>query len=76
MGGPIRDHGPGRRGSEIRAFLGDAIERGRLGLAALLQHIDPVADQDNARAVGGFYHAILSGLLVQWLTDPTARRRA
>jgi AcrR family transcriptional regulator len=55
---------------EIRAFLGDAIERGRLGLAALLQHIDPVADQDNARAVGGFYHAILSGLLVQWLTDP------
>lgn len=55
---------------EIRAFLGDAIERGRLGLAALLQHLDPVADEDNARAVGGLYHAILSGLLVQWLTDP------
>ncbi|MGH3930790.1 MAG: hypothetical protein ACRDTF_12515, partial [Pseudonocardiaceae bacterium] len=23
-----------------------------------------------AQAVGGFYHALLSGVLVQWLTDP------
>jgi hypothetical protein len=55
---------------EVRAFLAVAMERGRLGLAELFQHLDPVADGDSARAVGGFYHSILSGLLVQWLTDP------
>jgi BetI-type transcriptional repressor, C-terminal len=66
--------------SEVRAFLADAMERGRLGLAELFQHLDPVADADSARAVGGPYHAILSGILVQWLTDPdrapTARELA
>ena len=46
------------------------MERGRSGLAELIQHLDRVADGDSARAVGGLYHAILSGLLVRWLTDP------
>jgi BetI-type transcriptional repressor, C-terminal len=56
--------------AKVRAFPADAMERCRLGLAELIQHLDPVADGDRARAVGGLYHAILSGLLVQWLTDP------
>jgi len=56
--------------AKVRAFPADAMERGRLGLAELIQHLDPVADGDRARAVGGLYHAILSGLLLQWLTDP------
>lgn len=59
------DHAP-----EVREFLAAAQQRGRLGLAALLQNIDPGAEQAKAHAVGGFYHALLSGLLVQWLTDP------
>lgn len=58
------------RAPEVREFLADAQQQGRLGLAALLQHIDPEAEPDKARAVGGFYHALLSGMLVQWLTDP------
>lgn len=55
---------------EIRAFLADAQQRGRLGLAALLQNIDPSVEAEKAQAVGGFYHALLSGMLVQFLTDP------
>lgn len=55
---------------EIRQFLADAQQRGRLGLAQLLQNIDPAVEPDKARVVGGFYQALLSGMLVQWLTDP------
>ncbi len=58
------------RAPEIREFLADAQQQGRLGLASLLQSIDPAVDEGKARAVGGFYHALLSGVLVQWLTDP------
>lgn len=55
---------------EIREFLADAQHQARMGLAALLQHIDLDAEGEKARKVGGFYHALLSGVLVQWLTDP------
>ncbi|MGH3907644.1 MAG: TetR/AcrR family transcriptional regulator [Pseudonocardiaceae bacterium] len=58
------------RAPEIREFLADAQQQGRLGLASLLQNIDPAVDEGKAHAVGGFYHALLSGVLVQWLTDP------
>ena len=58
------------RAPEIREFLAEAQQRGRLGLAALLQNIDPTVEKEKAQAVGGFYHALLSGVLVQWLTDP------
>lgn len=58
------------RAPEIREHLADAQQQGRLGLAFLLQGIDPVAEPARAQAVGGFYHALLSGVLVQWLTDP------
>jgi hypothetical protein len=56
----------------VREFLANAQQQGRLGLASLLQNIDPAVDQDKAQAVGGFYHALLSGVLVQWLTTRTA----
>ncbi len=58
------------RAPDIREFLADAQRQGRLGLASLLQNIDPAVDAEKARVVGGFYHALLSGVLVQWLTDP------
>lgn len=58
------------RAPELREFLADAQRQGRQGLAALLQNIDPAVEQEKARVVGGFYHALLSGVLVQWLTDP------
>lgn len=55
---------------EIRELLADAQQQVRMGLASLLQNIDPAVDEEKAQAVGGFYHALLSGVLVQWLTDP------
>lgn len=58
------------RAPEVREFLANAQQQGRLGLASLLQNINPAVEQDKAQAVGGFYHALLSGVLVQWLTDP------
>lgn len=36
----------------------------------MLQNVDPAVEKEKAQVVGGFYHALLSGLLVQWLTDP------
>lgn len=58
------------RTPQLREFLADAQHQGRLGLASLLQNIDPAVEGEKARIVGGFYHALLSGVLVQWLTDP------
>jgi AcrR family transcriptional regulator len=58
------------RAPEVRAFLGDALQQGRLGLASLFQGIDPVRDEHTAWMVGSFYQAMMSGVIVQWLTDP------
>ncbi|WP_433217453.1 TetR/AcrR family transcriptional regulator [Dactylosporangium sp. CS-047395] len=40
------------------------------GLAALFHGIDPEAEPERARVVGGFYHALLTGVVVQHLTVP------
>lgn len=58
------------RAPELRRFLADAIQEGRLGLAALFDHIDPAADAKKAQVVGSFYQALMSGVMVQWATDP------
>lgn len=58
------------RAPEMREFLADAQQQGRVGLASLLHNIDPTVEEEKAQAIGGFYHALLSGVLVQWLTDP------
>jgi AcrR family transcriptional regulator len=58
------------RAPEIRRFLADAVQQARLGLASTLANIDPAAEPAKAQVVGGFYQAMLSGLLVQQLTDP------
>jgi AcrR family transcriptional regulator len=58
------------RSPEVRAFLADALQEGREGLAALFQNIDPAIDPQAARVVGSFYQALLSGVWVQWLIDP------
>jgi AcrR family transcriptional regulator len=54
----------------VREALAEGIQEGRLAWASLLQGIDPAADQKTAWAVGSFYQALLSGILVQWLIDP------
>ncbi len=55
---------------EIRAFLAEALQQGRLGLAALFQNVDATQDEKLARTVGSFYQALMSGVIVQWLIDP------
>jgi len=58
------------RAPEVRAFLADALQQGRLGLAQLFQGIDPVSDEHTAWMVGSLYQALMSGVVVQWLADP------
>ena len=59
------------RAPELRAFLADALQQGRLGLAEIFQGIDPVTDEHTAWMVGSLYQALMSGVVVQWLADPT-----
>jgi AcrR family transcriptional regulator len=58
------------RAPEVRAFLADALQQGRLGLAQLFQGIDPTKDEHTAWMVGSLYQALMSGMVVQWLADP------
>ena len=59
------NHSPG-----VRKALAQGIQDGRLAWASLLLGIDPEAEERKAWAVGSFYQALLSGILVQWLIDP------
>jgi AcrR family transcriptional regulator len=55
---------------EIRTQLASVLNEARLGLAELFQGIDSTVTTEQALKVGAFYHALLSGVLVQWLIDP------
>jgi AcrR family transcriptional regulator len=60
------------RSPDLRAQLADGQEEGRFGLVALFQGVDEdKVDGRAARTVGSFYLALVSGLMVQWLTDPS-----
>jgi AcrR family transcriptional regulator len=54
----------------VRTSMQAVIGQARDGLAELFYGIDPAADPELARAVGGFLHVVLSGLMAQWLVDP------
>jgi AcrR family transcriptional regulator len=60
----------GERVPEIRDAIGAGLQDGRLASAQLLHGIDPEAEPAKAQAVGSVHQALLSGVLVQWLTDP------
>jgi AcrR family transcriptional regulator len=55
---------------EIRQQLADANEESRVGLGELIGGVDPTTDLHRARAVGSVYHALISGVIAQWLIDP------
>jgi AcrR family transcriptional regulator len=55
---------------EIRRQLAVATEESRVGLGELFGGVDPATDLERARAVGSFYHALISGVIAQWLIDP------
>ena len=56
---------------EIRRALGETIQQARVGLAALfLNKEESAIDEQTARTAGAFYHALLSGLISQFLINP------
>jgi AcrR family transcriptional regulator len=60
------------RSPELREQLADGQEQGRYGLVALFQKVEEsTVDERQARTEGSFYLALVSGLMVQWLVDPT-----
>jgi AcrR family transcriptional regulator len=55
---------------EVNDAIARGIQDGRLAWAQLLHGIDPQAEPAKAQAVGSIHQALLTGVLVQWLTDP------
>jgi AcrR family transcriptional regulator len=60
-----------QRDPAIQAAVAQGLEDGRSLWARALGGLDPDGDdREVARDVGSLYQALLSGVLVQWLTDP------
>ena len=62
--------GQAERVPEVRQAIADGLEDGRQLWPQLLHGARDYASGAEARAVGSFYQALLSGLVVQWLIDP------
>jgi len=56
--------------SRGREALARMLHDARLGLGALFGGFDPQRDEERAWLVGSLYHALMSGVFLQWLTDP------
>lgn len=57
---------------DLRAQLADGMEQGRRGLAALLTgRPEESLDEQTVRTVGAAALALMSGVMTQWLTDPS-----
>jgi AcrR family transcriptional regulator len=55
---------------ELRAAFGDGIEETRGWWAKTLHDVDVREDEKTGRALGSFYQALMSGVMIQWLIDP------
>jgi AcrR family transcriptional regulator len=55
---------------EVRQLIADGLQDGRTAWARLLQNVDAAVEGQKAQAVGSFYQALLSGVLIQWMVDP------
>jgi AcrR family transcriptional regulator len=58
------------RQPELRKFFADIQPEAHLGLAEIFHGADPRTDEKTALVVGKLYHAILIGVMAQWLIDP------
>jgi len=57
---------------ETRLFLASHLHAARTGLAAMfLNREESSISNETSRTIGTFHHVLLSGLLLQWLIDPT-----
>jgi AcrR family transcriptional regulator len=55
---------------EVRKVMAAAQHKARLGLAELFLGIDGSVDPKLAQSTGGFFYALLAGVMTQWLIDP------
>jgi AcrR family transcriptional regulator len=55
---------------QLRQAIADGIQEARVVWASMIQSIDADIDAERAQAVGSLHHALLSGVMVQWLVDP------
>ncbi len=56
---------------EVRAFLTEGLRQARSGMAALFLGVEESSlDERVSRTVGSFYHALLNGVMAQWVIDP------
>jgi AcrR family transcriptional regulator len=59
--------------SETREFLTGNLHAARTGLAAMfLNQEESSISEHTAKTIGTFLHVLLSGLIAQWLIDPTS----
>jgi len=60
----------GDRNPELQKFFADVQPEAHLGLAQLFHGVDPETDEKTALLVGRLYHAILIGVMAQWIINP------
>ncbi|MFD9479188.1 MULTISPECIES: TetR/AcrR family transcriptional regulator [Streptomyces] len=62
---------------ELRAMLAASQAEGRRGLISMLTGTpEDQLDERDVRTLGGFYQALLNGLMIQWLFDPESAATA
>ncbi len=55
---------------QVRQMIAESTEDSRREWAKMYHDIDAAAEPAKAHAVGSIYHALVAGVLSQWLTDP------
>lgn len=56
---------------EIQGVLANSLQQARSSLASLFLHREESSiDEETARVIGGFFHALMSGLIAQFLIVP------
>ncbi|MFF4503949.1 TetR/AcrR family transcriptional regulator [Streptomyces sp. NPDC001401] len=67
----------GERVPELRKLMAEAQMEGRSGLVAMFTGLEEATlDERTVQTLGGFYQALLNGLMVQWLFDPASASTA
>ncbi len=67
----------GERVPELRKMMAEAQIEGRAGLVAMFTGLEEsTLDERTVQTLGGFYQALLNGLMVQWLFDPDSASSA
>lgn len=60
-----------RHAEDVRQVLTAGNAEGRPGLGMAFNNVDPEVDERQASLVGAFNQALLTGIMAQWLIDPS-----